>query len=110
MIPYVKAKEGYLILNEDGAPCFDELKTYTDFFSVEKGYGPEIGEWLALQYFKNSNECDYIDNVRVADYYNKKEMEIYNKQKDKGCCGSVDLSLRHPKSNRFFMLGWNYGH
>jgi len=48
------------------------------------------------------------DNYRVADVSIRKDMQRYRKQRDSGCCGSIDKEV--SIMGRKFMIGLNYGH
>lgn len=51
---------------------------------------------------------DCVDNIRFAYVDDKRAMERYNRQQDRGCCGSCDWIVWI--AGREAKLGCNYGH
>lgn len=79
---------------------------------LQKKYGVEMGLFLAKRCAshirKINDSC--MDNFRIADLSNTKEVEAYGEARQNGCCGSCDVKIEHYKSGRAFMFGFNYGH
>jgi len=55
-----------------------------------------------------AEDRDCVDNYRIADVSKRKDMRRYRKQRDSGCCGSVDKEV--SIMGRKFMIGINFGH
>lgn len=51
---------------------------------------------------------DYVDNRRFAAVKSRADMRRYRKQRDSGCCGSIDKEV--SIMGRKFMIGCNFGH
>ena len=80
--------------------------------SLARRYGEDIGPWLArrvaVMFRRIDDAC--VDNFRVADLSRPDEVEVYDKQRARGCCGRYDDRITHFKSGRTFRFGCNYGH
>ena len=64
--------------------------------------------WLFETYSEEEENCS--DNFRIAEMGNSEEEAEYNKQKEKGCCGFIDVSYYDRSTKRSFLVGFNYGH
>jgi hypothetical protein len=93
--------EEYLDILEDVRKAFPDLETRDAFFR-------------AAQWFVEGNldmiNHDCADNFRIARIGNVKEEELYNLQRDKGCCGFFDTSYYDRATKQGFLVGCNYGH
>lgn len=56
----------------------------------------------------NEEDVENVDNFRIAKLDDLKEMAIYEKLKEDGCCGSSDNIIDTPDGK--YMVGFNYGH
>ena len=78
-------------------------------------YGERLGTFLANRFareIRETGDC-YITHIRVARADNAKEMKIFKKAKDKGCCGSKDWKVTfksHYAPPVDYWLGFNFGH
>jgi len=69
-------------------------------------------EWLHSEIEKvwaANEDCDYVDNVRLAVEGGSSE-EVYDDARQSGCCGSVDVELKGSPSGAVYLFGFNYGH
>lgn len=55
-----------------------------------------------------SKELEYMDNLRYAKLSDAAGYSLYMKQKDSGCCGSIDQLI--IVGQELAMIGCNYGH
>jgi hypothetical protein len=73
-------------------------------------YNINIDLWLDSLLDDINNRYQCVDNVRIAELTSQSELEEYEYQKSKGCCGAIDTEVQHRESGRRFLLGFNYGH
>lgn len=75
-------------------------------------YGPDIGPWLARRLAAVVRRIDdpCMSHFRVCDLADAQEVSDYNDIVASGCCGSVDQEFHHYKTDRKFMVGFNFGH
>lgn len=71
---------------------------------------PAIAQWATGRLGNLSKNHDYVDNQRVACIRNSPQKRRYRRQKDRGCCGSVDVVEKCPIDGKTYRLGFNYGH
>jgi len=53
---------------------------------------------------------DNADNERLAEIGHVEDEREYAETLAAGCCGFVDVEVRHRASGRRFRFGFNYGH
>ena len=78
--------------------------------TLTEPYGIELGLFLAKRLGKRMKNCECIDNLRFADKADLEQVVEYERQRDHGCCGFVDMEIKHHSSGRTFILGFNHGH
>lgn len=61
-----------------------------------------------IQSSEEDGPMEYVDNHRVALLSSTEDNAAYNKQKDQGCCGSMDRIIIVDGVN--WRVGCNYGH
>jgi hypothetical protein len=69
---------------------------------------PGFDSLLRMELEDLAKDRDYVDNRRFAAINSRKDMQRYRKQRDSGCCGSVDKEV--SILGRKFMIGLNFGH
>lgn len=62
--------------------------------------------WEVVYALTDDDPC--CDNSRFAWFDDKDAMEKYDKQRDEGCCGFIDLEVMI--AGRKAWIGLNYGH
>jgi len=67
---------------------------------------PEDRAELLIEFAKEAIHCEYVDNYR---FYPHDMREEFYAQAEKGCCGSVNITVK-CKSNNMYRVGFNYGH
>lgn len=74
-------------------------------FTIEELESGLVWAWLE-EVVLDGEPC--IDNYRFAPVANRRRMEQYEYQRDRGCCGSVDLRISIDRVPH--MIGANFGH
>jgi len=70
---------------------------------------PEHKEWMSKTVVQETRDSEYVNNIRVARVGDVDAETAYAEKKEKGCCGFVDIVVKH-KDGTLYMLGYNYGH
>lgn len=73
-------------------------------------FGEEIGIFLAKRIGSDMRNKDCFTNFSIVDESDSSENLEKHRVRRIGCCGSLDRKIRHFKSNRTFLCGFNYGH
>lgn len=73
-----------------------------------KRYGAGTGYFLEREMAKVSEGYQYADSYRVAEKGESWEEDDFDK--NRGCCGQKEWTVKDPKTGRVFRLGFNYGH
>jgi hypothetical protein len=68
-----------------------------------------IVKWARNVLNERSQECDCVDNYRVANVRKSSQMRRYRRYKNNGCCGFCDFIKFGPDGNKY-ILGFNHGH
>ena len=78
---------------------------------------PALNPWIdqnmrRLQGCRDEHGEDYpnADNERVAQVGHREDEQRYAEIKAMGCCGYLDVEVKHRASGRVFRFGFNYGH
>jgi len=61
-----------------------------------------------IEEFAEGEEC--VDNFRMADKNDAKEMELFEEQSFNGCCGTMEKEVKHPETGKAILIGCNFGH
>lgn len=71
-----------------------------------------VVEWLRdeLQRQIASADDPCVDNERVANTNVPSQIEKYEQQVTKGCCGFHDVTVLCPVDGNTYKIGFNYGH
>jgi hypothetical protein len=69
----------------------------------------EVVYWL-FSYIEKIVDDPCRDNYRCALVGNRKQERRYQKQKESGCCGSIDEKVICPIDNKEYWVGCNHGH
>lgn len=84
----------------------------TDIESLTKRYGKDVAEWLTKEleqmFLETHDYC--IDNVRVCRMSDPTDVDRYEDDRTKGCCGYEDKEVTYPETNEVYQIGCNYGH
>ena len=56
-----------------------------------------------------NEECECVDNSRVARMDSPSQMRRFRKQRENGCCESVNRKVIGPDGN-YYLIGFNCGH
>jgi hypothetical protein len=69
-----------------------------------------IQTWAMERLAVLSKDCDCVDNYRVANCKKSSQTRRYKRYQKGGCCGFFDTKELCPIDNKWYFLGFNYGH